>query len=59
MCVDGFAYDDIIGNITDEAFKEKRFNVELIILIVLLFLFCPVIIKLCASFFLDLVLYYL
>ena len=37
---------------TDEAYKMKRLYFELII--VLLFLFCPVIIKLCAYFLLDL-----
>ena len=41
-------------NNTDEAYKLKRSYVELII--VLLFLFCPVIKKLCAHFFLDLIL---
>ena len=42
-------------NNTGETCKVKPFYVQL--LIVLLFLFCPVIIKLCAHFFLDLVLY--
>ena len=38
-------------NNTGKAYKVKCLNVELII--VLLFLFCPVIIKLCACFLLD------
>ena len=44
-------------NNTGETCKVKPLFVQL--LIVLLFLFCPIIIKLCAHFFLDLVLYYL
>ena len=39
-------------NNTDEAYKVKHLFFQLII--VLLFLFCPVIIKLCAYFLLDL-----
>ena len=39
-------------NNTDKAYKVKSLNVELII--VLLFLYCPIIIKLCAYFLLDL-----
>ena len=39
-------------NKTDEAYKLKRLYGELII--VLLFPFCPVVIKLCAYFFLNL-----
>ena len=44
-------------NNTDKAYKVKRLNFDLII--VLLYLFCPGIIKLCAYFLLDFGLYYL